>query len=379
MYLCLYSAHDHSRILLRNWQISWQEWSQAIAMTCCRDGELAGEREAKPRFRTQRQGQGRPSHKGWTKFNANEADRIGQIWSNYLKNSHRIGQIHWVEFPSESALNLYVHQCQTWVVARSQTMLYSIKLRSSESKTQTNATCMQTHTASRNKTLNRESCKHLQTFIAVIRTCILEYRSSCVLFLGMIWLQVCERHQKKNPQDAVFCAMIHLHDWPYVMHIIDMFKFIFQSLDCCLKEMNGNEVWKERSDWSDHTWCPVEAQQWNCNYFRSNRVALRKAFCLHFVTLTASGGVDHQCWMECRDKGAEMSWERGASMIALLPLSGSNSPSMRNLSALFCAYQEVFGPGPENSMKLVSAGGIKPTSASTLAQIRIVKLHDVCH
>lgn len=155
-------------------------------MTCCRDGELAGEREAKPRFRTQRQGQGRPSHKGWTKFKANEADRIGQIWSNYLKNSHRIGQIHWVEFPSESALNLYVHQCQTWVVARSQTMLYSIKLRSSESKTQTNATCMQTHTASRNKTLNRESCKHLQTFIAVIRTCILEYRSSCVLFLGMI-------------------------------------------------------------------------------------------------------------------------------------------------------------------------------------------------
>ena len=66
-------------------------------------------------------------------------------------------------------------------------------------------------------------------------------------------------------------------------------------------------------------------------------------------------------------------------MIALLRLSGSNSPSMRNLSALFCAYQEVFGPGPENSMKVVSAGGIKPTSASTLAQIPIVKLHDVCH
>ena len=172
MYLCLYSAHDHSRILLRNWHISWQEWSQAIAMTCCRDGELAGEREAKPRFRTQRQGQDRPSHKGWTKFKANEADRIGQIWSNYLKNSHRIGQIHWVEFPSESALNLYVHQCQTWVVARSQTMLYSIKLRSSESKTQTNATCMQTHTASRNKTLNRESCKHLQTFIQDLYTWI---------------------------------------------------------------------------------------------------------------------------------------------------------------------------------------------------------------
>ena len=42
--------------------------------------------------------------------NPNEADRIGQI--------------HWVEFPNESTLNLYVHQCQTWLVARSQTMLY---------------------------------------------------------------------------------------------------------------------------------------------------------------------------------------------------------------------------------------------------------------
>lgn len=246
---------------------------------------------------------------------------------------------------------------------------------------------MQTHTASRNKTFNRESCKHLQTFIAVIRTCILELNTIQVVFCFLAWYDC--KYAKGTERRTL--KMLYFVQWSTCM-IDCMYAYnrhVQVHFSKCGLLPEGNE-WK----WGlkrkirlirsyiyihIHIWCPVEAQQWNCNYFRSNRVALRKAFCLHFVTLTASAGVDHQCWMECRDKGAEMSWERGASMIALLRLSGSNSPSMRNLSALFCAYQEVFGPGPENSMKLVSAGGIKPTSASTLAQIRIVKLHDVCH